>query len=82
MEQTARTGLGGGAGGVQGYFSASINGVTVFSQALLTATYQHTTGCVYRAVDSQSLAFDLYLSDKSDTVTYHSARFSGTLYRR
>jgi hypothetical protein len=71
-----------GAGNAKGFFSASINGVTFASQKELTATYQHTTGCVYRAVDSESLEFDLYLSDKGDTITYYSAGFSGTQYKR
>lgn len=71
-----------GAGRAKGTFSASINGVTVADQKPLTATYRHTKDCVYTAVDSENLTFDLYLSDKGDTITYYSAGFSGTQYKR
>ena len=71
-----------GAGKAKGFFSASINGVTFASRKELTATYKHEGNCVYTAVDSETLKFDLYLSDKGDTITYFMAGVSGTMHRR
>jgi hypothetical protein len=71
-----------GAGHAQGVFSASLNGVTIASQKPLTATYQHKGGCVYTAVDSENLSFDLYLTNQGDTMTYFTAGVSGSQFRR
>lgn len=71
-----------GAGNATGIFSASVNGVVIATQKPLTATYELKPGCVYTAVDSEGLLFDLYLLNPGTTMTYFTAGVSGTQYKR
>jgi hypothetical protein len=71
-----------GAGKAVGFFSASVDGAPIARQKPLTATYELTTGCVFRAVDSESIVFDLYPTEQGTMMTYFSAGVSGTMFKR
>ncbi len=71
-----------GAGKATGIFSASVNGVAIARQKPLTATYEHKADCVYTAVDSEGLPFDLYLINQGTTMTYFTPGVSGTQFKR
>lgn len=71
-----------GAGKAVGTFSASVDGVAIARQKPLTATYELTTGCVFRAIDSEAIIFDLYPTDQGTMMTYFSEGVSGTMFKR
>ena len=71
-----------GDGKAVGIFSASVNGVAIATQKPLTATYQLKPGCVFTAVDSEGLLFDLYPIVQGTTMTYFTAGVSGTQFKR
>lgn len=71
-----------GAGNATGIFSASVNGVVIATQKPLTATYTLKPGCVFSAVDSEGLVFDLYPINNGTTMTYFTAGVSGTQYKK
>jgi hypothetical protein len=71
-----------GDGKAVGIFSGSVNGAAIATQKPLTATYQLKPGCVFTAVDSEGLLFDLYPIAQGTTMTYFSAGVSGTMFKR
>jgi hypothetical protein len=71
-----------GAGKATGIFSASMNGVTIATQKPLTATYALKPGCVFTAVDSEGLLFDLYPINQGTSMTYFTAGVSGTQFKK
>ncbi len=71
-----------GAGNSEGLYSASMDGEAIDRQKPFTATYELKPGCVFKAVDSLGIVYDLYSLDQGTTMTYFAAGVSGTMYKR
>jgi hypothetical protein len=66
-----------GSGNASGVISASMNGVPFATRQAFTATYEHTSDCVYSVVDEFGLTFDMYTTPTGIPMTYFSPGFSG-----
>lgn len=67
-----------GAGNASGFISASRNGEPFARREAFTATYEHTSDCVYAVVDQFGFEVDLYTSPSGTNIMYFAAGFSGT----
>ena len=67
-----------GAGNASGFISASTNGEPFSRREAFTATYEHTTDCVYAVVDQFGFEVDLYTSPSGNNIMYFAPGFSGT----
>lgn len=72
-----------GAGKSGGLYSASLDGVAIDRRKAFSATYELKADCVFMAVDSLGISYDLYSIDQQGTtVTYSAPGVSGTMYKR